>query len=93
MISGLLMVVGCLLFVIGYIWIIITAILTGRSTGEKVIWALVNVICQPITGIIFVIVRRQGVIPLIMIILGVIITNVGVVSDPEVMREVLKMAR
>jgi hypothetical protein len=91
--SGILILLGGLLFIVGYIWIVITAILTGKTGGEKALWAVVNLICQPITGIIFVIVRRQGLIPLILIILGIILVNGGVLSDPQVMREIFKALR
>lgn len=44
---------GGLLMLIGTIWLIVLAIQTGETTGEKVIWALVNFFCQPLGGIIF----------------------------------------
>ena len=68
---------GGLLILIGTIWLIVIAIQTGQTTGEKVIWALVNFLCQPIGGIIFYIIRKQGLIPLILVIIGVILASVG----------------
>lgn len=68
---------GGLLMLVGTIWLVITAIQTGETTGDKVIWALVNLICQPIGGIIFFIVKKQGMIPLILVIIGAIISGAG----------------
>lgn len=68
---------GSLLVLIGMIWLVITAIQTGESTGDKVIWALVNFFCQPIGGIIFYIVKKQGLIPLILVIIGALISGFG----------------
>lgn len=68
---------GGLLILIGTIWLIVIAIQTGQTTGEKVIWALVNFLCQPIGGIVFYIMRRQGLVPLILVIIGVILASVG----------------
>lgn len=68
---------GTILMLIGTIWLIVIAIQTGQTTGEKVIWALVNFFCQPIGGIIFYIMRKQGLIPLILVIIGAILLGVG----------------
>lgn len=38
----MLAMLGSLLIVVGAIWLVITVIQTGKKTGEKVIWALVN---------------------------------------------------
>ena len=51
---------GGLLLLIGTIWLIVIAIQTGTTTGEKVIWALVNFFCQPLGGIIFYVLKKQG---------------------------------
>ncbi len=68
---------GGLLFFVGVVWLVITAIQTGQTTGEKALWAVVNLFCQPVSGIIFYIVRKQGLIPLILVILGVILGGYG----------------
>lgn len=78
---------GGLLWLIGIIWLVVVAIQTGKTTGEKVLWALLNLICQPLTGIIFYIVKRQGLIPLILVIIGGILCGYGVSSDPAFMRQ------
>jgi cytochrome c oxidase assembly factor CtaG len=81
--------IGGLLVFIGTIWLVVLAIQTGKSTGEKVIWAVVNFLCQPIGGIVFVIVTKQGVIPLVLILIGLLCYGGGILTD----REVLKMLR
>lgn len=71
---------GGLLIFIGTIWMIIVAIQTGQTTGEKALWALVNFFCQPIGGIVFYFMRKQGLIPLILIIIGYLIAAPGYYS-------------
>jgi hypothetical protein len=63
-------ILGLVLFLAGVIWLIVISIQTGTTTGEKIIWAVVNFICQPLGGIIFYIVRRQGLVPLILVLIG-----------------------
>ena len=73
----MLAVVGSLVAFIGAIWLIVTAIQTGQTTGDKVIWGLVNFLCQPLGGIVFYIVKKQGLIPLLMVIGGWVLIIVG----------------
>ena len=73
----MLAIVGSLVAFIGAIWLIVTAIQTGQTTGDKVIWGLVNFLCQPLGGIVFYIVKKQGLIPLLMVIGGWILIIVG----------------
>lgn len=68
---------GSLLMLIGTIWLIVIAVQTGQTTGEKVVWALVNFFCQPLGGIVFFIVRKQGLVPLILVVIGAILLGVG----------------
>jgi len=68
---------GALLSFIGAIWLIVIAIQTGQTTGEKIVWALVNFFCQPIGGIVFFIMKKQGLVPLILVIIGAILLGVG----------------
>ncbi len=69
--------IGGLLSLIGVIWLVVVAIQTGQTTGEKVLWALVCFLCNPIGGIIFVIVKKQGVVPLLIDIVGIVLVFVG----------------
>lgn len=69
--------IGSLLILIGAIWLIIISIQTGQTTGEKILWAVVNFLCQPLGGIIFYIVKRQGLIPLLLVIIGVVLAGIG----------------
>lgn len=73
----MLAVIGSLIAFIGAIWLIVTAIQTGQTTGEKVIWAVVNFLCQPLGGIVFYIMKKQGLIPLLMVIGGWILVIAG----------------
>ncbi len=68
---------GWLLIVVGAIWLVVVSIQTGKTTGEKVIWALVNFFCQPLGGIVFYFVQKQGMVPLLMVIAGWILMIFG----------------
>lgn len=69
---------GALLALVGVVWLVVTAIKTGNTTAEKVIWAIVNVIgCQPIGGIVFFVVKRQGLIPLLILLVGEVLMWYG----------------
>ncbi|KXJ98610.1 MAG: hypothetical protein UZ17_ACD001002680 [Acidobacteria bacterium OLB17] len=73
----MLSMVGSLLVLVGAIWLIVTAIQTGRSTGEKALWALANSFCQPIAGIVFYFVQKQGLVPLLLVIAGYVLIFFG----------------
>ncbi len=75
-----LAMVGGLLMLVGIIWLIIISIQTGQSTGEKVLWAVVNFLCQPLGGIIFYIIKKQGLVPLILVIIGFLLYGAGAYS-------------
>ena len=68
---------GGVLMLVGTIWLIILSIQTGQTTGEKALWAIVNFICQPIGGIVFFIMKKVGLVPLILVIVGAILLGIG----------------
>lgn len=70
-------ILGWVLVLVGTIWLVVTAIQTGADTKDKVIWGLVNFFCQPLGGIIFYVMKKQGMIPLLLVIAGWIIMVVG----------------
>jgi hypothetical protein len=87
----ILAIVGALMMLVGSIWLIITAVQTGANTQEKVIWALVNFFCQPIGGIVFYFMKKQGLVPLILVILGTVLYGAGAFSAAgEVMQQMPK---
>lgn len=71
---------GGILFLIGMVWLIILAVQTGETTGEKALWALVNFFCQPLGGIVFFIMKKVGLVPLILMIVGWLIGGFGYYS-------------
>jgi len=73
----MLSILGSLVAFIGAIWLIVTAIQTGKDTTDKVIWAAVNFLCQPLGGIVYFIVKRQGLVPLLMVIVGWVLLVAG----------------
>ena len=64
---------GSILLLVGIIWMVVVAIQTGQTTGEKVLWALVCFFCSPLGSIIFFIVKRNGMVPLLLQIVGFIV--------------------
>ncbi|MBK9163518.1 MAG: hypothetical protein IPM21_06300 [Acidobacteria bacterium] len=69
--------IGALLMLICIIWFVVLSVQTGASTGEKVIWAVVNLLFQPLAGIIFFFVKKQGLVPMILGIIGVVFYGYG----------------
>ena len=68
---------GGILIFVGAIWLVVIAIQTGQTTGDKVLWALVNFLCQPLGGIIFYFVKKQGLVPLLLVIIGCVLSGFG----------------
>lgn len=79
--------IGALLLFIGGIWQVILSIQTGKTTGEKILWALVTFSCQPIGGIVFFIVKRIGLVPLILVIIGALLYGVGSATSMNEMQQ------
>lgn len=69
--------IGVILVLIGQIWLVILALLNGRTLAEKLVWSILNLILQPVTGIIFFIVKRTGLVPLLLAIIGTILMLVS----------------
>ena len=65
---GILAMLGGLIALIGYVWLIVVAFQTSGA-----IWGIVNIFFQPITGLIFCIVRKTGWKRFAIMVLGVII--------------------
>lgn len=65
---GILAGVGGLLALIGWIWLVIVGFQVGG-----VLWGILNILLQPITGLIFCIVKKAGWIPFILMIVGVVL--------------------
>ena len=77
--AGILVMLGYLIYFIGVIWMIVTAVQTGKDTGEKALWAAVNFFCGILGGIIFFVVRKQGKTPLMLEVVGVILIIIAMV--------------
>ena len=69
---GILAWVGCILIFVGYIWLVITAFKVGG-----VLWGILNIFFQPITGLIFCILKKAGWQPLLLMIVGMILAGAG----------------
>jgi peptidoglycan/LPS O-acetylase OafA/YrhL len=68
---------GGILLLVGVIWMVVVAIQTGQSGGEKAIWGLVTFFCSPLGSIVFYVMKKQGLVPLLLQIVGFIISIVG----------------
>lgn len=77
--AGILLMVGYALCFIGWIWMIVTAIQTGKDTSEKAIWGVVTFICGIVGGIIFFVVRKEGRNPLLIQVAGWVLVIVAMV--------------
>jgi hypothetical protein len=64
--------IGALIYLIAWIWLIVVAFQSGG-----VIWAIINIFLQPITGLIFCIVKKTGWLQLTGMILGLVLASVG----------------
>ena len=73
--------VGGLLMLICVVWFVVLSIQLGSSTGEKVIWVVVNLFFQPLAGIIFFFVKKAGLIPMILGIIGVVFYGYGMFTS------------
>ena len=79
--------IGALLMLVCVIWFVVLSVQLGGSTGEKVVWAIVNFLFQPIAGIIFFFVKKAGLIPMILGIIGVLFYGYGMfTSAGDIMR-------
>lgn len=73
--------IGALIMLICIIWFVVLSFQVGGSTGEKVIWAIVNFLFQPIAGIIFYFVKGAGLIPMILGIIGAVLYGYGLFTS------------
>jgi hypothetical protein len=52
---AILGMIGGLVFLVGWIWLIVTGFKAGGA-----LWGILNIFFQPITGLIFCIVKKAG---------------------------------
>lgn len=69
--------IGGLVYLVGLIWMVVTAVQTGKDTTEKAIWGLVCFFCSPLGSIIFYVLKRQGLVPLLLMIVGLVVMFFG----------------
>jgi hypothetical protein len=65
---SILMILGSLLFVVGWIWLIVIAFKT-----QGVLWGILNIFLQPLMGLIFCILKKVGWMQLGLMILGMVL--------------------
>lgn len=66
--------IGSLISVVGWIWTIITAFKTGGT-----LWGVLNIIpcIQPLVGIVSAAMKKAKWLPVIIMIIGVILSTIG----------------
>ena len=69
---GILAMFGAILMFVGWVWLIIVAFKTAGA-----LWGIINIFFQPITGLIFCIVKKTGWLQWLMMILGLVLFAVG----------------
>jgi hypothetical protein len=72
-------VIGGLVYFVAWIWLIVVAF---RSAGA--VWGIINIFVQPITGVIFCVIKKTGWLQLGLMILGLVLLTVGFM--PNAMR-------
>lgn len=65
---GILALLGGLIMLVGWIWLIVTGFKVGGA-----LWGILNIFFQPITGLIFCIVKKAGWQPFIVMVIGLIL--------------------
>jgi len=73
--------IGGLLMLICVVWFVILSVQLTTGTGEKVIWVIVNLLFQPLAGIVFYFMKGAGLIPMILGIIGVIFYGYGMFTS------------
>lgn len=83
--------IGALLMLICVVWFVVLSVQLGGSTGEKVIWVVVNLLFQPLAGIIFFFVKKAGLVPMILGIIGMVFYGYGMfTSAADIMNQLPK---
>jgi hypothetical protein len=67
---------GGLLFLIGWIWLIVIAFQTSG-----VLWGVLNIFFQPIMGIIYAIINKNGWLQVALMIIGALVAGAGLGSS------------
>lgn len=75
-------IIGALLMLVGWIWLVIIAFTTSGA-----VWGILNFFFQPITGIIFCIVKKVGWMQLAMMIVGLLLAGAGLAPTMAKMTE------
>jgi len=64
---AILYILGLVVMLIGYIWLIVVAF------KVSIIWGIVNIFFQPITGLIFCVMNKTGWKQFLIMIVGLVI--------------------
>lgn len=73
--------IGAILMLICVVWFVVLSFQVNGSTGEKIVWAIVNFLFQPLAGIIFYFVKKAGLIPMLIGIIAVVFYGYGIFTS------------
>jgi len=69
---GILGILGAIVAFVGYIWLVVIAFKTSGA-----LWGVINIFFQPLTGLIFCIVKKVGWMQWLLMVVGVILMMAG----------------
>jgi hypothetical protein len=65
--------ISWLLLVIGVAWFIFLAFKCSKSIVRKIVWAIVLIFFQPISGAVFCLLKKNAIVPLCFVIAGIVL--------------------
>lgn len=68
---------GIILWLVSVIWFIYLSLRRNESNLMKAVWSILSLLFQPIAGIAFFILKKDGLIPMLLSIIAVILFGVG----------------
>ena len=69
---GIVGILGVVLFLVGWIWLIVVAFKTAGA-----LWGILNIFFQPLTGLIFCIMKKTGWMQFGVMLVGLVLLIVG----------------
>lgn len=75
--------IGALLLLVGAIWMIVVAVQSENSTAAKLIWGLLIFFTGPFAGTIFFLIKKAGLVPLILMWIAVLVYGAGIFTGPS----------
>ncbi len=71
--------IGAIIFFVGWIWLIFIAVRLPINWKIKLVWVVVNLIAAPLGSLIFYLINRKGLVPLILTTIGFIVLSISLI--------------